>query len=418
MNRLLLVIATLLLCSGQMCGMVEESPPPIGLEATEYPSGTWLVVTGNADPSSVVTATAWAVGPRLLATNAHVTEAIVAAVGAPGGEAKVFQHETGSIRTVQKVWSHPEYRESAVSFTPDLGLLQVDDDLPVILPLAADEDVKQLQIFDPVSLCGFPGEVTLGVDLQVASVSQFHPRVTCLKGTISSLRPFDSGTAMTPDNSFIIQYDLPTSPGASGSALFNDAGFVVGVHAMGVGQGSSYKFGIRADKLREFIDLSQIGSLPGVNLADLKPTCLTTYYDQAYRFGFNPPPGWTKTMGYATNQYRSHVTFAPSTPALATSDYFFVDVESTTRTDPYAYRNSLISAGAVPLIMLTFWAPADYAAYYFVFEKPATQRMLAECHVYTGNLGFLIRTEVSKADWVTRSSAIEQSLRSICVEPR
>ena len=104
-----------------------------------------------------------------------------------------------------------------------------------------------------MSLCGFP-EATTGLDLLGVLTGGFHPRATCLTGTVSALRPFDPGESATPENTQLIQYDLPVTPGTSGSAVFNDAGQVVGVNSFGLFEsGGDLNFAIRSDKLEELI---------------------------------------------------------------------------------------------------------------------------------------------------------------------
>ncbi|MHC4234605.1 MAG: trypsin-like peptidase domain-containing protein, partial [Planctomycetota bacterium] len=255
---------------GTDVGDEEPAPdvPDRALSVEEAQAATWLVAAGS--DYSFGTATAFGVGSDLLATNAHVVEGILAAAAEPNGGAIVVQHETGEMRNVTTVWMHPDFVSDAFAFTPHIGLLEVDEEIPSFLSLADTETVRSLEVFDEVSLCGFPGDVTLGIDFVGIFTGEFRPRVTCLNGTISALRPFDPGEAATAENRHLIQYDLPVVPGTSGSAVFNDAGEVVGVNSFGFFQsGGDFNFAIRADKLAELIESVTGGGPPGTDLADL-----------------------------------------------------------------------------------------------------------------------------------------------------
>lgn len=247
-----------------------ESPmPPTAPEhAAEIPLGdiqasTWLVIV--VGDSSTPLATAFAVAPDLLATNAHVVEAIVGLYSEPNASVVVVQHETGAWLNIETVWSHPLYVSDFFELTPDVGLLQVDDRMRSFIALADTETLQSLAVFDEVSLCGFPGGLPSDIDLLGLSLGGFRPRATCLAGTISALRPFNPAQAATPANTRLLQYDMPTIQGMSGSAVVDEAGVVVGVHAFGALEGD-FNFAVRADSLAELLNWAVQGDLLGTRL--------------------------------------------------------------------------------------------------------------------------------------------------------
>jgi len=243
-----------------------NNDPNLSAPTTEdFQKATWLVIA--ASDSSLMTATAFAVEPDLLGTNAHVVEGIKRAIREPNGVAAVFQHETGASRTVTRVWAHPDYDTGLLISTPDVGLLETDSEAPDFLPLPTA--LPTLAVFDDVNLCGFPGNVTLGIDFVGISTGEFHPRASCLTGAISAIRPFDPGVPSTPENSRLIQYDISTEPGVSGSAVFNAQGQLIGVHALGFSSEGEQNAAIRIDELIELTDLVSTGLVTGTVLADI-----------------------------------------------------------------------------------------------------------------------------------------------------
>lgn len=88
------------------------------------------------------------------------------------------------------------------------------------------------------------------INQQIAQGNPPRPRATCLSGEITAMRPFDATVAATPENTVLIQHDIPTTSGTSGSALFDAFGSVVGVHSSRtLDDVGSNRFGVRADEL-------------------------------------------------------------------------------------------------------------------------------------------------------------------------
>lgn len=162
--------------------------------------------------------------------------------------------------TLNTYYLHPDY-DGTVG-TPDVGVLVVDEQfthVPSFLPL---DRVKDLRVGQPIASIGFPGEI----NDPYSSV----PIATFKDGTVSALRSFSDGI-VTPENSRVIQHNLDTSGGTSGSLLFDHEGFIIGInHATfeslvfdqhtGKPQRvpvSSLGFGIRVDEMWRLYDLTR-----------------------------------------------------------------------------------------------------------------------------------------------------------------
>lgn len=186
-----------------------------------------LTATGELDP--IFAATAFAVGPSLLATNSHVTRALEALVAqTPYEDVVAVQAGTGSVFQLQLAVSHPDYVDDPLS-QPDVGLLTTGEVLPAVLTLAAADGVTSVSVTDDIYVVGFPGDVNEFVPI---IPEQTIPQATALAGDVTALRNFDPGEAVTETSTDIIQHDAPTSPGMSGAPM-SSCGLVVGVNNAG-----------------------------------------------------------------------------------------------------------------------------------------------------------------------------------------
>jgi hypothetical protein len=380
----------------------------------DFQQATWLVLALN-DTSSL-TATAFAVAPTLLATNAHVAQGIKEIFLGSNPVAWVFQHETGLQRNITKVWSHPGYDPTSIIPTPDVGLLEVDQNLTQLLDVSGS--VPPFDVFDEVSLCGFPASVTSLIDLiGLITTGQFFPRATCLHGTISAIRPLDPGVPITEENAILIQYDLPTVPGTSGSAVFDGRGKVVGVHALGITGGGDFNFAIRIDLLRNLLTVANNGGVEGIVLADIEPlaNCDTTYLNQAFGFGFNPPPGWSGPVQQDLVDFNHLSNEDFYAPGGSQNGLISADVFRNFDTSPDRWIQFQISEGSTLLVNEQFMTTNGGVAYYLAFERPDGD-LWVESDVYEGGLNFVLLAPIFPTDPQSLVDAIAVSLVSICVE--
>ncbi len=206
----------------------------------EILDASWLVVVRTQDGLYAGSGSAFSVGDNLLATNAHVVE-FAASACRLGGSVTVYQHETGAALTMSAMWIHPDYTDT---FSPDVGVIEVAGTLPSALVVASDTTLHSLQVFDDVRLSGFPGEL--------AEINLIRPRATMLSGHITAMRPFDQSQAATSLTAMLIQHDMPTTRGTSGSAMVNESGEVIALNNSGFLDGQS-NFAIRADALSQLL---------------------------------------------------------------------------------------------------------------------------------------------------------------------
>ena len=121
---------------------------------------------------------------------------------------------------------HPDYDERRS--TPDIASIdiQIEGELPVVLDLVPREFTTQLQVGQPIATMGFPQEINH--PYTVAPIATFKD------GTISALRPFQNESP-TPRNTRVVQHNLGTTGGTSGSPIIDIGGNVIAVHYAGFG---------------------------------------------------------------------------------------------------------------------------------------------------------------------------------------
>lgn len=274
---------------------LEMNQDPVA-DSAAVANATWgVAVGGTVDSHDVflVFGSSFAIDQSRLVTNAHVVEAAAELFGLlqAGMELVVVQHETRVYCGIDEMYVHPEYDPARPLSTPDVGIIEVDCVLPSTIVLADDATLYDLALLDDVSLCGFPGDVTL-LDIELGSS---RPRATCLTGSITGLRPFDLNEPTTPLNASVIQHDIQTSRGTSGGPVFDSLGRVVAINSAGTTDSTaSNRFAIRVDQVRPFVAEIDLGLISPVPLAPATFTrCADrAYWNRTYSFGFDPPPGF------------------------------------------------------------------------------------------------------------------------------
>lgn len=233
---------------------------------------------GENDIQYLTLGTAFAIGDRLLATNAHVTEFFNDVGGIPIEEVVAVQSGTGEVVTLLRALTHPDYTGDPVA-SPDIGLFTTQEELPSKLTIATDAELSDLDLGDDLLLSGFPGDVQ---ELFEITPGVTVPQATSLTGQISAFRNHDTQQVVDTDNIDVIQHQIPTTPGTSGSALVR-CGKVAAVHNAGTvtiivtvdAQGNltqdrtaaaNNNFGVHAKYLREMIGLFEDNSIQGFEL--------------------------------------------------------------------------------------------------------------------------------------------------------
>ncbi|MHC4797177.1 MAG: trypsin-like serine protease, partial [Planctomycetota bacterium] len=162
MRKIILLILMSTLFLGQQCvptpqdlpsdaGTPEATPIPSGSEAPQPQHASWQVIWYSDVNGGV--ASAFAIDTYLMATNAHVVGPVAVALGRPNGIAGLVQHETGEEAGIVNVWIHPEYNGNSAT-TPDVGIIEVDKPLTNIMPIATQDELNQLAVFDDIMMCG------------------------------------------------------------------------------------------------------------------------------------------------------------------------------------------------------------------------------------------------------------------------
>ena len=157
-------------------------------------------------------------------TNAHVALSI-RNVEVPGWTVTPFVAKSGTLiggadtRTQREQIIHPYF--DGTPWSPDIAFIVIDEALPRFAELLPRGFVTELQVGQPIATIGFPGETT--------SVHTRYVISTFKEGTISAFRPYLLSTQPSRENNRIIQHNLDTTGGMSGSAVFDANGWVVGV---------------------------------------------------------------------------------------------------------------------------------------------------------------------------------------------
>lgn len=230
----------------------------------------WVGITHEptasiSSPNLTFIGTAFAIDVDAIATNAHVAIGVIQVMNGMADigltpipfiiEAKKRALLEGSYKILTTPdnrdifgFAHPLYDLSLES--PDVAIIGIDiseTELPGWLILAPTKQAKALDTGDEIATLGFPGELE-------QTVTRFSQRIPTFKtGIISALRPYKDTIPSHRITNRILQHNLDTTPGTSGSPVFNKRGEVIAVHYAGFNQGS-LGFAIRGDELKEMIE--------------------------------------------------------------------------------------------------------------------------------------------------------------------
>lgn len=231
--------------------------------------------------------TGWVVGTGMLATNAHVADAIENSVDTGRFEAAVVVANEAPFSQLKVTsWiAHPHYDSfqkhqertlldetgQEIRLVPgyDVALLHIasedSDLLNDPLPIAPTKVLQELDAGIPVGFVGYPLELAAG-----GGTNPNEPTPQLQSGRITSVTDMfmNRGDA---DTRHLVQHNLPGAGGASGSPILNEngevvalfnAGNVVGIEEKRISTGIGINFGQRADLLQELIqgDADQRGN--------------------------------------------------------------------------------------------------------------------------------------------------------------
>jgi V8-like Glu-specific endopeptidase len=203
-----------------------------------------ITYTENGATKTFITGTGFAISDKLLATNAHVTRAILdharnLARANAGAIISVdaYQSATGKSFMLIEALEHPSYAITNLNAggtrSYDVGLLVSRDPLPNRLTLASVEEASALRKADVIDVNGYPGDVTNLIFPNGFTPGVSIPQSSLFRGTIQALRNFDERVVITNQTIDMFEYSVDTTGGTSGSAVVA-RGKVVGVNNSGV----------------------------------------------------------------------------------------------------------------------------------------------------------------------------------------
>ncbi|MCB1086856.1 MAG: trypsin-like peptidase domain-containing protein, partial [Verrucomicrobiae bacterium] len=186
---------------------------------------------------AIPNATAWAIGPNVMATNSHVTDGIKQ-YAEQGVAAFVVINKNPDLRfRVLEAVVHPRYPEggdlvNVDGKTPaippfDVGILRVEGELPNFFRVAPKEALEKLDSGTRVAYLGFPMEKIAG-----GGVDYRSPVATMQSGIITAATDYWLSKAQFP-NRLLIAHNLGATGGSSGSPIFNARGEVVALLSAG-----------------------------------------------------------------------------------------------------------------------------------------------------------------------------------------
>jgi len=199
--------------------------------------------------------TAFAIRPRVLASNAHCVKA-AEDFEDKGADIWVHLNESNKGSGDPKMFKvarhegHPKYKHHGMSITPDVGLFVLeDDDAKVMVNVADKSALKKLGTGDSLYVIGFPGR----------TMDEASPVAVFMFSHVGRITDALGQRAESFEDGWLVQHEGQTTPGTSGSPIFNSEGKVVAINAGGLlesNKQSVYKYAMRID-LVEDIDVDE-----------------------------------------------------------------------------------------------------------------------------------------------------------------
>ncbi len=245
------------------------APPPepnsVGARiAAANESNIYLLAMRRPDGRVQGFCTGFAVNENTLATNAHCVRMVTQET--PRG-AQLFalrNKGNGAMIPARAVYLDARFQNERASRGGagyDVGLVQTEARLPGWVRLASEAELFAVREGDGVFVYGFPG----------MTMNERSPVATITLGLLNRVTDFFDNAA-TPPTAQKLQHSAQTSGGSSGSPIFLPSGAVIGVNAgslsdeerqvvtdptngqrreVEVNRGSNFKYGMRADLIRE-----------------------------------------------------------------------------------------------------------------------------------------------------------------------
>ncbi len=223
------------LVAGGLWWKREETPErALAAVVKEYSDAVALVVLvhpmiDEGKPQPI--ATAWAVGPRVFATNAHVSLPVKQTLEKGGTAYLVINRKPDLKLKVVRAVVHPKYDQDELNFEGktaavpayDVGLLYTDEAAPKVFKPAARLELERLDSGYRIGFLGFPMEGISGGGVDMRS-----PVATMQSGIVTSVTDFWLAQARF-EKRLLVQHNMGSAGGASGSPIFNSRGEVVAI---------------------------------------------------------------------------------------------------------------------------------------------------------------------------------------------
>lgn len=201
-------------------------------------------------------ATAFAIDSAgTFATNAHVAQPLRDDCLRRGKRAVVISQGGGRTFRITEAIAHGGYRDTPSGFSPDVGILKVEvpdgKSIPAWTNLATDEELRQMEIGAPLVYIGFPVFANSDYDSLSKVNARFYRGHLVRTLTLSEEKGHFGSQQL-------LEHDMLSWGGASGSPLFNKQGKVVALHfagnkVEGRRAAASPKWAMRVDLLREVL---------------------------------------------------------------------------------------------------------------------------------------------------------------------
>lgn len=202
--------------------------------AKDYADAVGLVVVVHpklSDGKPTAMATAWAIAPRIYATNSHVSDPVREVLEKGGSAYIVVNRSPDKKIKITRAVVHPRYGKPELNFEGkphavpayDVGLLHTDENAPKVFKLAQRRELEKLDSGYRIGYLGFPMEGMAGGGVEIRS-----PVATMQSGIITSITDYWLAQA-SYEKRLLVQHNLGATGGASGSPIFNAKGEIVAI---------------------------------------------------------------------------------------------------------------------------------------------------------------------------------------------
>lgn len=223
--------------------------------------------------------TAWAVAPNMFATNAHVALPMRQVLHEGGSVYVAINKHPDQRFRVKAAYLHPRYLRKEVSIDGrdpvtqqcDVGILVIEGNARTVMRMASPEKLHTIDSGHRIAFLGFPLE-----DLNNGGYDQQNPVAIMQSGIVTAATDFWLAKSAY-ENRQLIQHNLPTVGGSSGSPIFDADGDVIGIlssgnmiAAMNIDAWGAYVHKIASDKDAAIIAIRKKAQAEGASLSEQK----------------------------------------------------------------------------------------------------------------------------------------------------